>query len=64
MVGGNHIPYKYCSHGMKGELHEAMGLAIPALVKLLRHKNEDTRSATVSVLGNLSAHSERQSCSI
>jgi hypothetical protein len=38
---------------MKGELHEALGLAIPSLVDLLGHK---VRSAAVSLLEKLAEY--------
>jgi hypothetical protein len=42
---------------MKGELHEALGLTIPSLIKLLGHK---VRSSAVSLLEKLAEHGEWQ----
>jgi hypothetical protein len=42
---------------MTGELHEALGLTTPSLIKLLGHK---ARSAAVSLLEKLAEHGEWQ----
>jgi hypothetical protein len=43
---------------LKDRFHEALGVAIPSLVRLLSHWEVNARSAAVSVIRNIAKHSE------
>jgi hypothetical protein len=58
MVSDGHIACINYSLGPEDELSEALGLAIPSLIKLLGHRCQGVVLDTVSILGRLAKQGE------